>query len=309
MTDVYNKPFYVLGDDIGYIKLIDTMPSPQSDYSFEQRIVSSARMSTNGGLKGEALDTKLLKRLWKDKHFSPFEMAQIFLEIKAPLVVWMQWLRHRTMSYNQQSYRYVEVEEDEFYIPSVWRLQSKTNNQSSSGFLDPTDSELVSEKLRQDIFTQYHTYKELLKTGIAREQARFFLPAYALYSKGVMSVNLRNLTNFLNLRSAEDAQWEIRQYSNCILYDILPALYSVTEKLTQFAPEQIAVMVKDFILICILTSVFIKNPPYDLNCEFLIPRFFFLTREFHFSTACHFDKEFLVEVEKIKPLSEIQETD
>ena len=52
--------------------------------------------------------------------------------------------------------------------------------------------------------------------GVAREQARLFLPAWCLYHEGIVSCDLRNLLHFLRLRTAEEAQWEIRQYALAI---------------------------------------------------------------------------------------------
>lgn len=224
--DIFNKPFYVLGDDIGYIKLIEYMPF--HGLSFEEMIVKSARVSYDQELKGYDKDTKLLKYLWNNHHDTPFEMCQMVFEAKLPLCAARQWRTYRFASFNEQSYRYSEVdEENEFYIPSDWRLQDLKNKQGSKGSLFE-----VNEAVSNNLFSELdyiiergvEAYKSAIEMGVAKEMARFFLPANILYTKLFISVNLRNLIHFLKQRSDYHAQWEIRQFANCILYDILPVL-------------------------------------------------------------------------------------
>lgn len=75
--------------DHGYVRLIETWGS-------DERIVEAARMSTGGGFRGWPQDEKLLRYLWEHKHSSPFEMAGLVVEVRAPLFVFREWHRHRT---------------------------------------------------------------------------------------------------------------------------------------------------------------------------------------------------------------------
>lgn len=128
-----------------------------------------------------------------------------------------QWVRHRTWHYNFQSGRYTEFEEDDFYIPSEWRLQSKDNKQGSEGVYIPNKYDFdYTSALSVQAEEGYHFYKMAIEDGIAREQARFFLPAWTSYYVAVCKVDAWNLMNFLRLRMAPDAQWEIRQYANAL---------------------------------------------------------------------------------------------
>jgi thymidylate synthase (FAD) len=79
---------------------------------------------------------------------TPFEMVEYKFRIKAPVLVWWQFVRHRTFSFNAQSGRYTPFQEDDFYIPEVWRLQSKDNKQGSDGFLN------LESKESQHLFDQ-----------------------------------------------------------------------------------------------------------------------------------------------------------
>src|SRR5215467_10390510 len=100
--------------DKGYVELQDLMGD-------DLAIVNAARVSFLGESKGSDKDKKLLFFLMKNSHTSPFEMVEFKFRVKAPLVTFWQWARHRMASYNSQSGRYTEFLENEFHIPDVWR--------------------------------------------------------------------------------------------------------------------------------------------------------------------------------------------
>jgi thymidylate synthase (FAD) len=205
--------------DSGYVKLVEHWGS-------DERIIESARMSVNRGFKRwgnkeKPGDEVLLEYLYTNKHSTPFEMAGMTFEIKAPIFVFRQWHRHRTQSYNEMSARYTPLP-DENYIPSVERLMidaDKENRQAGTvkgaAVLTEKGATLFQQDLAQMYEQQDRFYREWLKLGIPKELARLHLP-FARYSKMRASANLRNWLGFLTLRMAEDAQWEIRQYANAI---------------------------------------------------------------------------------------------
>lgn len=188
--------------DRGFVELQDVMGN-------DLAIVNAARTSYLGESKGVDADRKLLAYLYKHKHFSPFEMCQVKMLIHAPLMVWQHILRHRTGSFNLQSFRYTEAK-DEFYFPEVLRKQDSKNKQGSYG-------EVEDKVLLNDLAHHYEKglrlYDKMLEKGVAKEMARLALPAFALYSLGVVSFDLRNLLHLIDLRDSDDAQWETRQYA------------------------------------------------------------------------------------------------
>ena len=179
-------------------------------------VVNAARTSYLGESKGEDRDKKLLFYLMEHRHDGPFEMASMQFRIHPPEVVWRQLLRHRTGKYNMQSYRYMEAEKEEFYIPDAWRLQAKVNKQGSEGALNDADSAELTAELQEHYENAHALYQQALEKGVAREIARLFLAGFGLYSTGIVQMDLRNLLHFLNLRMAEDAQYEIRMVANVI---------------------------------------------------------------------------------------------
>jgi thymidylate synthase (FAD) len=200
--------------DHGYIRLIETWGS-------DQRVIEAARMSTDKGFLGWGTpeapgDSKLLRYLWSHQHHTPFEMAGMTIEVQAPIFVLREWMRHRTQSYNEMSGRYVELP-DLYYVPSVERLmaarQSTSNRQGSELGFSTSEAKCLQGVLRDAHREAREAYDLLLAMGVAREIARLVIPV-AQFSKMRASANLRNWLGFLKLRTAPNAQWEIRQYAN-----------------------------------------------------------------------------------------------
>ncbi len=221
--------------DKGWIELLDLMPHPASGVAGDLAIVNAARVSFMGESKGTDRDKKLLFYLLQHRHTSPFEMVEFKFRVSAPLVVYWQWVRHRTWNVNAQSGRYTAFEENDFYVPAAWRLQSKDNKQASEGELSGPPAEALTEKLLAHYEQCFALYQEALDAGVARELARVFLPGFAVYYTWVLKVDAHNLMHFLRLRMAPDAQYEIRQYAHAIYADFFkPALPWTAEAFEKF---------------------------------------------------------------------------
>jgi len=203
--------------DKGYVRYIDHMGD-------DKRILEAARVSYKSSSKGEENDRKLLRYLWKNKHTSPFEMCCVTLNIKMPIFVMRQYVRHRTQSINEVSARYTELP-DEFYIPEVWRKQSTTNKQGSEESKEISQS-LMTEHLEESYKESYRHYQCLLHGGVAKEMARLVLPV-GIYTEIYATWNLRNLLHFTMLRDDPHAQWEHQQYGKAIK-SILQSLFPWT---------------------------------------------------------------------------------
>lgn len=203
MESIIGKKIDVL--DKGYILCTGTLGN-------DQEIVDSARVSYMGASKGEVADKKLLKYLYEHKHFSPFESVEMALQVKTPIFVARQWLRHRVAEINEMSLRYTVIE-DEFHLPEFYRLQDAKNKQSSSGVNERSEywRNVVETHSRRG----FDIYNDMISDGIGREQAREHL-GLNTYTTFRWKMNARSWMNFLTLRCAKDAQWEIRQYAIAI---------------------------------------------------------------------------------------------
>jgi thymidylate synthase (FAD) len=195
--------------DKGFVELQALMGNDLS-------IVNAARVSFLGESKGEEKDKKLLFYLMRNRHTSPFEMVEFKFRLRCPLVTWWQLVRHRTFSLNLQSGRYTPFEENDFYVPDVWRRQSSDNKQASEGTLDSLEGDALTQELVEHYARSYLLYEKALQIGVSREMARLFLPGFAVYYTGIVKVDAHNLMHFLHLRMAPDAQHEIRAFATAI---------------------------------------------------------------------------------------------
>jgi thymidylate synthase (FAD) len=211
--------------DYGYVEFIEAWGHGKEltvhDTGFidhEIGIIEAARQSTQGNFRGWAQDRKLLEYLYDNKHETPFEFAGMILEIRAPILVFREWHRHRTQSYNEMSARYASIPTDK-YLPSMDRLmqvnEPNPNKQAGSVGGIPLAAENAMKWLtltEQAYAMSAEAYRFGLAVGVAKELARCPMPV-SNYSQMRASANLRNWLAFLTLRTDPRAQWEIRQYA------------------------------------------------------------------------------------------------
>lgn len=219
--------------DHGYVNLVESWGS-------DERIVEAARMSTQKGFEGwgpkedgKPGDEKLLGYLWRNNHATPFEMGGAVLEVQAPIFVFREWHRHRTQSYNEMSARYAPLPNLN-YIPTVERLMlcggHLTKQAESTGeMLDRVNAETFREHLMSSYTEAQAFYDQSLAVGVPKELARLVLPV-GRYSRMRASANLRNWLQFLTLRMASNAQWEIQIYADSV-HSLLTPLFPRTLKL------------------------------------------------------------------------------
>ncbi|OJV64726.1 MAG: thymidylate synthase, flavin-dependent [Clostridiales bacterium 38-18] len=204
----------------GYVRLVDTMGSDLS-------VVNSARVSFNRAtetLRPE--DEKLIAYLAKNDHTSPFRHATLQFEVYAPLMVARQWWKYIIGSshqdpftaWNESSRRYV-TEEIEFYIPKVtdWRSKPENSKQGSGPNLDEKIGGEALDRLLDQIKSGMENYNWAIDSGIATEQARLFIPsAYGLMVRWYWTVSLQGVAHFLQQRTDDHAQFEIREYAQAV---------------------------------------------------------------------------------------------
>jgi thymidylate synthase (FAD) len=212
MEKILGKPFKVLDD--GFIRAVDYLGTDSS-------IVQAARVSYGKGTKKMRQDRGLIRYLLRHRHTTPFEMCEIKMHVRVPMDCWRQWIRHRTANINEYSTRYsVAIDATQTTEPDQWRLQAVQNRQGSEGQLDIEKGKKLTKQERelQDLSRQI--YNERLELGIAREQARKDL-MLSTYTEAYWKIDLHNLLHFLELRMAQNAQYEIRCYADAIGNEIV----------------------------------------------------------------------------------------
>lgn len=212
--------------DHGYVRMEDSMGNDLTTVNAAK--VSFDRRSDTF----KERDQKLTNFLWKNGHTSPFRHSVMTFEVYAPMFVKNQWWKYVVGSmhdpmqaWNESSRRYV-TEEPEFYIPK-WRKAPENKKQGSDGFIDGvhhhsigpiTNEQYLDAMMLHTIEDGVGRYEEAMAMGVAPEQARAFLPAYAMYVRWWWTCSLQGALHLIEQRSAPDAQWEFQQYASTLKY-------------------------------------------------------------------------------------------
>tara|TARA_R110000850_G_scaffold62590_3_gene142266 strand:+ start:1355 stop:2080 length:726 start_codon:yes stop_codon:yes gene_type:complete len=217
--------------DAGHVQLVDSMGSDlmvcnaarvsfSKDTEWDRDEEAISRLKKSGSSYHEEdvrklseRDTKLIRYLAKHNHWTPFAHPQITLRIKAPISIRTQFFKHKQgFVENEISRRYVSFE-PEFYFP-YWRGKPKDNAKQGSDDFIAIEGKIIKNHT-DAVKLCLHTYNELLRDGVAPEQARFILPQ-AMYTEWYWTGSLAAYARFYKQRIDEHAQWEIRQYASAI---------------------------------------------------------------------------------------------
>lgn len=167
-------------------------------------------------------DYKLNEYLLANRHTSPFEMIQVWLEVKVPIFVDRQLVRHRTWRRSEQSARYTTLP-SEWYIPEIVGAKAANKKQGQDDNLDFDMQNLFKSRLRALCGEGYAEYLYMIDHGVAPEHARMLLHLNH-YVHWLGNVDLHNLFHFLALRTHEHAQIEAQRYAWAIVDLLRPHL-------------------------------------------------------------------------------------
>ena len=192
------------------MKLIDATRLLWVTPEAERLIVKTARVSAPQNEDNLATGPRLLKYLIKHKHWSPFEMANMCLEIYTQRDISAQIIRHRSFHFQEFSQRYAETEQAK--IPK-FRRQDSRNRQNSIDDLNDEQIDLLEELTYKHIKEGYELYQTMLEMGVAKETARRHLPMCSP-TRIYMNGTLRDWIHYINLRTDKGTQWEHRTIAN-----------------------------------------------------------------------------------------------
>lgn len=187
------------------VELVEHMGSDLS-------VVNAARVSF-GKVSNELTDkdNKLINYLAKHNHWTPFAHAFVSFRIKAPIFVARQLVKHQVgLAWNEVSRRYVD-DEPEFWMPTEWRGRPVNAKQGSNGVMAEAQPEMMlSQTLGWAMTACLNTYIDLLKVGVAPEQARMILPQNTM-TEWIWSGSLAAFCRVCKLRLDPHAQEETRE--------------------------------------------------------------------------------------------------
>ena len=195
----------------------------------EQLIAYVARVSNPANQDNPEYE-RLLKYLEKNKHWSPFEMVHVLIEIKTTRDIGRQILRHRSFSFQEFSQRYASV--TEMSKPREARMQDDKNRQNSIETNDQAIIDQWNEMQEHQLHIAKLAYSWAIEHGIAKEVARSVLPEGLTMSRMYMSGTLRSWIHYCELRIANGTQKEHRELATqCwdIITEQFPSLKTVLE--------------------------------------------------------------------------------
>lgn len=182
----------------------------------ERMIVRMARVSAPQNEDNMETGPKLLRYLIKHKHWSPFEMANMCLEIHTTRTISPQILRHRSFSFQEFSQRYANINQIGHCVVPRLRSRDPKNRQNSVDDLRQRLGKIkISEYTRRIsiLFEDLeHLYQELVSDGVAMECARAILPNAP--TKMYMNGTLRSWLHYIDLRTANGTQLEHKEIAD-----------------------------------------------------------------------------------------------
>jgi thymidylate synthase (FAD) len=203
--------------------------SYQKDMSAEEFIAYTARVSNPSNQHNTLTAPKLLKYLIEHKHWSPFEMVSITMEINTTRDISHQIIRHRSFSFQEFSQRYADPTKDMLFVTREARLQDAKNRQNS---IETDDEKLENDwnyLQGEQIGDSIRIYKWAIDKGIAKEQARAVLPEGLTTTRLYMSGTLRSWIHYIDVRAEEGTQKEHRQVALAAQEEILKHFPSLKE--------------------------------------------------------------------------------
>jgi len=197
----------------------------------DEFIAYVARVSNPSNQNNTLTAPKLLRYLAKHKHWSPFEMVNVVMEIETTRDIARQILRHRSFSFQEFSQRYADPTQSLGFVTREARLQDQKNRQNS---IETDQNTVVAERWREvqqkAIDASQEAYKWATWNNIAKEQARAVLPEGLTVSRMYMNGTLRSWIHYCQLRSGPETQKEHREIAVMAwdkIAEIFPSLEDV----------------------------------------------------------------------------------
>jgi len=169
----------------------------------------------------------LLETLAREGHLTPFEKSSLHFLVTVDQATHIHLLKHRIgVSINGESARYKELKEDKTYLPADWIGKSI----GCDIWFDEDGTPFLNG--RADWHTILREYTELgnllyhralaeltpqLGRKRAKETARYFKTMNSMITMDVM-FNWRSFMHYANLRVSKDAQFEVRELGERMLF-------------------------------------------------------------------------------------------
>jgi thymidylate synthase (FAD) len=195
------------------VKIIWATPDLDNTVAYIARVSNPANQD-NPSIEG------LLTYMMREGHVSPFEMANVTLEVNTTRDIGRQILRHRSFCFQEFSQRYQSVTALGGFDTRDARLQDTKNRQNSLETADGNIADWWQDAQNAVISKASELYDEALKIGIAKEQARALLPEGLTRSRMYMNGNIRSWIFYLQQRLHPATQKEHRELAQNVLIEL-----------------------------------------------------------------------------------------
>ena len=195
-------------------RLLEFLARGMTADDFDTFCVDSYEASHDYGKAGQ---DKLKELLWQWRntptHDTPFNHGFFSFEVKAPVFVARHLVKHEYLIMSEYSRRYI-TDDVEFYTPDVWRKAAADVKQGSSeegveGYESLWEYDSVEADYNAHLYDAVDIYSNMIKQGVAPEQARMVLPQ-SLMTSWTWSGTLGAFANMCKLRLSKDTQYETR---------------------------------------------------------------------------------------------------
>ena len=210
------------------VKTISHTKAIINDFDIQELVAYCARVSNPSNQNTTDTSERLIKYLIKNKHWSPFEMASLCLEITTTRDIARQILRHRSFSFQEFSQRYADPIKSLNMTVREARLQDTKNRQNSIELFDDKIQREWASK-QEDVWKVCEgAYKWAIENGLAKEVSRSVLPEGLMESKLYMHGTIRSWIHYIEIRTDPSTQKEHREIARMCASEVgkyFPAMF------------------------------------------------------------------------------------
>lgn len=206
----------------------------------EERHVPEHGPGTQDSAELEAKTRAFIEKQLDRGHYGPWEHPQITFAVKGVSRVTMaQITRHRHMTFDVQSQRYVDFSDTEAVVPKSLRDSDHFSRETGATELDDEDRKMWEQEYRLHSGQALNIYEDMVEDGVPKEDARFVLPLGTPVNM-TFSGNARTFMHLLDMRKKANAQWEIRELSERLIEELKDWMPYSYEHYDRNAPHKLS---------------------------------------------------------------------
>lgn len=173
-------------------------------------------------------------------HYGPWEHPQITFAVEGVSRVTMaQITRHRHMTFDVQSQRYVDFSDTEAIVPKSLEDADHFSRETGLTEMDEDSLSHWRNAYKAQTSEALDSYEDMVEAGIPKEDARFILPLGTPVNM-TFSGNARTFMHLLDMRKKANAQWEIRQLSERLIEELKEWMPYSYEHYDRNAPHKLS---------------------------------------------------------------------